>query len=92
MRHTNAVNESHDKEILTDSAAAQARPSNKLDRVGEVEMNLYPMGLCPTCADATDVAEPARVERIRERVLSGAYNTFEVLDLLARRLLNSGDL
>jgi hypothetical protein len=36
--------------------------------------------------------DPARAERIRERVLSGAYDTLEVVDAVARRLLDSGDL
>ncbi|HEX4682698.1 MAG TPA: hypothetical protein VH277_08325 [Gemmatimonadaceae bacterium] len=83
------MSESHEREVLTGSAAEQARPTTKMDRVGEVDMNLYPVGLRPTCADATD---QAHVERIRKRVRSGAYNTIELLDLLARRLLNSGDL
>ena len=36
--------------------------------------------------------DPARAERIRERVLNGAYDTLEVVDAVARRLLASGDL
>ena len=37
-------------------------------------------------------ADPARVGRIRDRVLNGAYDTLEVVDAVARRLLVSGDL
>ena len=36
--------------------------------------------------------DPARAARIRERVLNGAYDTLEVVDAVARRLLASGDL
>ena len=36
--------------------------------------------------------DAARADRIRGRVLSGAYNTLEVVDTVARRLLDSGDL
>ncbi len=36
--------------------------------------------------------DPARAARIRDRVLSGAYDTLEVVDAVARRLLDSGDL
>jgi hypothetical protein len=36
--------------------------------------------------------DPARAARIRERVLNGAYDTLEVVDAVARRLLDSGDL
>jgi len=35
--------------------------------------------------------DPSRASQIRDRVLSGAYNTPEVVDALARRLLDSGD-
>jgi negative regulator of flagellin synthesis FlgM len=36
--------------------------------------------------------DPARAARIRGRILSGAYDTLEVVDAVARRLLDSGDL
>jgi negative regulator of flagellin synthesis FlgM len=36
--------------------------------------------------------DPARAQQIRDRVLSGAYDTLEVVDAVARRLLASGDL
>jgi hypothetical protein len=39
-----------------------------------------------------DSVDPARASQIRERVLSGAYDSLEVVDALARRLLHSGDL
>jgi len=36
--------------------------------------------------------DPVRAARIRSRVLSGAYDTLEVVDATARRLLDTGDL
>ena len=36
--------------------------------------------------------DPARASLIRDRVLSGAYDTLEVVDAVARRLLDSGDI
>lgn len=36
--------------------------------------------------------DSARAGRIRDRVLSGAYDTLEVVDAVARRLLDSGDI
>jgi negative regulator of flagellin synthesis FlgM len=36
--------------------------------------------------------DPARAERIRSRVLSGAYDTLKVVDTIARRLLDGEDL
>jgi hypothetical protein len=41
---------------------------------------------------ATSTLDPARADRIRGRVLSGAYDTLAVVDTVARRLLGSGDL
>ena len=41
---------------------------------------------------ASSGLDPARAERIRGRILSGAYDTLEVVDAVARRLLDSGDL
>jgi hypothetical protein len=34
---------------------------------------------------------PARVQELRQRVLSGAYNSTAVADQVARRILSSGD-
>src|SRR5205085_12671363 len=36
--------------------------------------------------------DPARVDQIRSRILSGAYDTLDVVDTVARRLIDSGDL
>lgn len=36
--------------------------------------------------------DPARAAQIRDRVLNGAYDTLEVVDAVARRVLSSGDL
>jgi hypothetical protein len=36
--------------------------------------------------------DPSRASQIRDRVLNGAYDTLEVVDAVARRLLRSGDL
>jgi len=43
-------------------------------------------------ADASSGLDPARAAKIRGRILSGAYDTLEVVDAVARRLLDSGDL
>jgi len=43
-------------------------------------------------AGSTKGLDPARADAIRGRVLGGAYDTLEVVDAVARRLLDSGDL
>ena len=42
--------------------------------------------------DSAGGLDPARAARIRGRILSGAYDTLEVVDAVSRRLLDSGDL
>jgi anti-sigma28 factor (negative regulator of flagellin synthesis) len=44
--------------------------------------------------DAEQNAEldPARVAELRTKVLTGAYNTLDVVDQVARRILTRGDL
>lgn len=45
-------------------------------------------------ASANDVSglDPERVAQIRQNILSGAYNSLDVVDQVAQRILNSGDL
>jgi negative regulator of flagellin synthesis FlgM len=43
-------------------------------------------------ASSSSSLDPARASRIRQRVLSGAYDTLEVVDAVSRRILDSGDL
>lgn len=46
--------------------------------------------------DATPSADlpldPRRAVRIRERIMGGAYDSLDVVDAMARRLLDHGDL
>jgi hypothetical protein len=39
-----------------------------------------------------DSLEPDRVAELRNKVLTGAYNTLDVVDQVARRILTRGDL
>lgn len=43
-------------------------------------------------AEQNDAFDPERVAELRQRVLSGAYNTLDVVDQVARRILSRGDL
>lgn len=36
--------------------------------------------------------DPERVAELRQKVLTGAYNTLDVVDQVARRILSRGDL
>jgi hypothetical protein len=88
MSQTNAASESQERDILTGSRA-ELRSSTDIERSGEVAIDFYPRVSRLSYADAMDAT---RSSLIRGRILSGAYNTLELVDALARRLLESGDL
>ena len=73
-----------------------ATPSS-LDRSDKVQISDAGRALAARADGTSDTAstsslDPARASRIRQRVLSGAYDTLEVVDAVSRRLLDSGDL
>jgi hypothetical protein len=43
-------------------------------------------------AAQADSIDPDRVKELRERVMSGAYNSLEMVEQVARRILDSGDV
>jgi len=43
-------------------------------------------------AEQRQAMDPERVAELRQKVLSGAYNTLDVVDQVARRILTRGDL
>jgi hypothetical protein len=61
-------------------------------RSDKVEISDAGRALAARDRDAASGLDPARAAKIRGRILSGAYDTLEVVDAVARRLLDSGDL
>lgn len=43
-------------------------------------------------AEQKDSVDPERVNELRQKVLSGAYNSLDMVDQVARRILTRGDL
>ena len=80
------------------SETAEVRPAapvsapSAADRSDKVEISDAGRALAARDGDQASGLDPARAARIRGRVLSGAYDTLEVVDAMARRLLDSGDL
>lgn len=62
------------------------------DRSDRVEISDAGRALAARGGDSAGSLDPARAARIRGRILSGAYDTLEVVDAVSRRLLDSGDL
>ena len=73
---------------------APTQPISPAGRAGDrVEISdegraLAAAGKPTTTGDLT----PERVSELRQRVLSGAYNSVQVVDEIARRMLDRGDI
>lgn len=63
-----------------------------VDRSDKVQISDAGRALAARDGDESQGLDPARADRIRGRILNGAYDTLEVVDAVARRLLDSGDL
>jgi len=71
------------------SASTPAGPSDSVD-ISDAGRALAARG--GQAAPRSGSLDPARAAQIRQRVLGGAYDTLEVVDAVARRVLSSGDL
>lgn len=76
------------------SAAQNAPVTSSIDRSDKVQISDAGRALAARDTDRTVEAglDPIRASHIRNRVLSGAYDSLDVVDTVARRLLSSGDL
>jgi hypothetical protein len=80
---------------IADSDAIGSVPptGSSSDRSDKVSISAAGRALAARDGGADPAAlDPARAGRVRDRVLNGAYDTLEVVDAVARRLLVSGDL
>ena len=62
------------------------------DRSDKVQISDAGRALAARETDKAVELTPERSADVRRRILSGAYDTIEVVDAVARRLLASGDL
>ena len=76
----------------TDAVRGVQPTPSAVDRSDKVSISDAGRALAAREGSEPAAMDPARAERIRDRVLSGAYDTLEVVDAVARRLLASGDL
>ena len=76
------------------AASATAPAATSSDRSDTVQISDAGRALAARETDRTVEAglDPIRASHIRNRVLSGAYDALQVVDTVARRILNSGDL
>ena len=76
---------------------AVAQPVVPVERGDKVEISeaarqLAAGGRVQEAAASPSVLTPERVAAIREKILNGAYNSVEVVDQVARKMLASGDI
>lgn len=87
-----ATSANQDNKQANDSGAVQPNGSGAT-RSDSVQISAAGRSLAGrTEADAAADFDPERVAELRTKVLTGAYNTLDVVDQVARRILSRGDL
>jgi anti-sigma28 factor (negative regulator of flagellin synthesis) len=75
---------------------ADAQPSGSAARSDKVQISDAGRALAAQQSDATQETGGSlssdRVDQIRQRILSGAYNSVDMVNQVAQRILQSGDL
>lgn len=84
------------KDVSATDRSSNIKPTpvvqSTVDRSDKVQISDAGRALAAREGDSTSSLSPARAATIRGRVLSGAYDTLEVVDSVARRLIDTGDL
>lgn len=87
---------SQTQDVAATDRSANVKPTpvvqSAVDRSDKVQISDAGRALAAREGDAATGLTPARAATIRGRVLSGAYDTLDVVDSVARRLMDSGDL
>lgn len=69
------------------------QPTSPVQRGDQVQISDAGRALAAQAAEESrGELTPERIAEIRERILSGAYNSLEVVDQVARKMLASGDI
>lgn len=82
----------------TPSGGGAAQPVSPVPRTDRVEISDAGRALAAQSGQAEGAGEarrelsPERLGELRQRVLSGAYDSLAVVDQIARRMLQSGDV
>lgn len=76
----------------TPAAGAPATSSTAPARVDRVEISDAGRARAAQGGEAATELGPDRIAELRQRVLGGAYDSLAVVDQVARRLLDTGDV
>lgn len=69
-----------------------AQPTSGVGRGDQVQISDAGRALAAQAEASSGNLTPERISEIRERILSGAYNSLEIVEEVARKMLASGDL
>jgi anti-sigma28 factor (negative regulator of flagellin synthesis) len=78
------------KETQPDAAGASSSRPSRTDSVEISSAGRALAGVDPT-AESSSSLTPERLAELRQRVLEGAYNSVDLADQVARRILDRGD-
>lgn len=80
----------------SDSKQSVTQPASPAERGDKVQISDAGRALAAQAAEGSNAARgeltPERVSEIRHRILSGAYNSLDVVEQVARKMLASGDI
>ncbi len=79
-------------ETASRQAVAQAAPASRADQVEISDAGRALSAQVEEKDGARASLSPERVAQIRQRIFEGAYNSVEVVDEVARRMLDRGDI
>lgn len=69
-----------------------AQPASSVGRSDKVSISDAGRALAAQASEGKGELTPERISEIRERILSGAYNSLEIVEQVARKMLESGDI
>ena len=68
------------------------QPMSPANRGDQVQISDAGRALAAKAEETPGALTPERISEIRERIISGAYNSLEIVDQVARKMLASGDV
>ncbi len=87
-----SVTPSSTDKLEKSSVSPSSAVTTAAGRNDKVQISDAGRALAARDGSAPSSLNPERAAQIRQRVLDGAYNSLGVVDEVARRILNSGDL
>jgi len=94
LQQADVVSRTREAGASAPSSTAPAAPAAPASRTDRVEISDAGRALAAQGAEApaAEGMSPERLAELRQRVLGGAYNSLAVVDQIARRMIQGGDV